>query len=139
MAENSDVNPIAENEVLYRRIPEVWCGTNQLVLEAFLPTKSDTDGLSLARECVGAVGAAATGRQGKQFYVGELRPTDLPQGLSIIADANEHAFIPEMNHAARQSDVKETREQLRQWAEILRQRCKNVLGPFPGKAAIMKT
>lgn len=134
MAENCGINPIGENEVLYRRISVAHYVNDEVLLEAFLPTPSDDDGLSLAREVLGPSGAAATGRNDRQFYVAEIRRSDLPEGVTIIPDSDTHAFIPQLTHQTRRSQEKQISDQVKQRAEILRLRCANVTGPYPGRA-----
>ncbi len=134
MSEIEGVRPIADDEILYRRVPKAFYSqTNGVLLEAFLPTSADTDGLSLSRGCVEPAAVAATGRIGKEFYVVSIRANDFPAGLAIHPDSNEHAVVKELTYAARQSDVASTRSQVRQWAEEIRQRASTPMGPFPGE------
>jgi len=140
MAENSAINPILEDEVFYRRISQVYYKPpSGIDREAFLPTSADTNGLSLSRGHVGQQKAAESGRCDREFYVGEIRARDFPAGLSIVPDSNDHALIPEMTYAARKSNDKATKDQLRQWAETLRRRCTNIVGPYRGRGPIPET
>jgi hypothetical protein len=134
MNQAPDVNPLRANEALYRRIPDVW---RDLRLDAFLPHKSeDVDGLSLSREAVGPQGAAATGALGKIYHVTQALVSDIEQirGLTVFADSDTHALIPEMNSGLRQSTAPVDKEKRKEWARALQLlfRSRQILGPYVG-------
>jgi hypothetical protein len=134
MNQVSEVNPLRANEALYRRIPDVW---KDLRLDAFLPHKSeDVDGLSLSREAVGPQGAAATGILGKIYHVAQAVVCDVEQigGLTVFADSDAHALIPEMNSALRQSTNSVDKEKRKEWARALQLlfRSRQLFGPYKG-------
>lgn len=130
------VVPVSEDELVYRRVPEAFVDGSAPSLEAFLPHKTkDVDGLSLSRQHVGAEGAAATGAAGKNHFAAELVAADIRvKGLTVYADTDDHALIPEMNSAARQSRDKEIKVRLTTWARELQLAMRGLHGPFPGKA-----
>jgi hypothetical protein len=128
------VNPLRANEALYRRIPDVW---KDLRLDAFLPHKSeDVDGLSLSRETVGPQGAAATGVSGKIYHITQALVSEIEQigGLTVFADSDTHALIPEMDSALRQSTDPVDKGRRKEWARSLQLlfRSRQILGPYDG-------
>jgi hypothetical protein len=134
MNQAPEVNPLRADEAVYRRIPDVW---KDLRLDAFLPHKSeDVDGLSLSREVVGPQGAAATGISGKIYHITQSLVSDIEQirGLTVFADSDTHALIPEMNSALRQSTAPLDKEQRKEWARALQLlfRSRQILGPYQG-------
>ena len=127
------IQPVAADEILYRRIPKAWYNpADGLSNESFLPSAQDIDGLSLSREKVGAIGTSATGWEGKEYYVASIRAADLPVGLTPQPDTDEHLVLPQMTFEARKHPS--TKGQIRAWAEQMRSHCAGrVKGPFPGR------
>jgi hypothetical protein len=116
------VNPLSEQEILYRRIPESLAERGKPSLSIFEAYKSaDPDGLSLQRECCTPQGAAATGRAGRQYYTCQATVGDIEQidGLTVFADSNEHALIPEINSDLRNSSDSAGALKAKQWARLL--------------------
>jgi len=80
MPEGSE--PVADHEILYRRIPatggfyDPHVDPNPSPL-AFRPTQLDTTGLSLSRAKYKTLEQAGQGREGKQYFVAVLRAGDL--------------------------------------------------------------
>ena len=133
------MNPLAADELLYRRLPANPNYRNPATgfpLElAFQPTPADTDGLSLSRERVGPAGAAATGRADREFFVATLRVADLTAlGLTVVPDRDDHVVITDLTHDRRQSRDPATKEQLAAIYGRLVQAVIDVAGPFPGHA-----
>jgi hypothetical protein len=134
MNQASGVNPLRANEAVYRRIPDVW---KDLRLDAFLPHKSeDVDGLSLSREAVGAQGTAATGGLGKIYHVTQAIVADIELigGLTVFADSDTHAMIPEMNSSLRQSTNPVDKQRRKEWARALQLlfQARPTQGPYMG-------
>ncbi len=99
------VNALTAEEAIFRRLPEAW---KDLPRVAFLPHETaDTDGLSLSRESAGAEGTAATGTSGKNYYVAATKVGGIEEipGLTVFADTNSHALIPELNSQLRRSKI----------------------------------
>jgi hypothetical protein len=127
--------PIADEELLFRRIPasQGWYdpqATPPLNPEAFRANANDTTGLSLYREKYKTIDEAARGREGKEYYVAVLKAGDLRAvGIDIAPRPLEgdpgHAEIPEMNYADRKTD------RSRDCKVLLADRlCLRVEGPF---------
>lgn len=118
---NPGEEPIEDDEILYRRIPERWFNGNEVEDQAFLPHReNDVDGLSLTRakystpeEALGA------GRPGKRYYIAVLRADDLrKKGLRIQPNPLEgnrgHCILPDIVSTNRKTD--ETRTMARSLA-----------------------
>lgn len=138
MGEGCAAEPIRDDELLLRRIPTStqWYQPQEHVVyeDAFLPTKADDDGLSLMRaEFCPPEEFAAKGRQGKQYYVAQLRAADIrAQGIDLKADPQPdnpgHALLPQMTRDNRKDD------QTLERARILARLVTKVSGPFSGRA-----
>lgn len=126
--------PIADDEILFRRIPQVWydpavdsCPTPQ----AFKPLKQDTTGLSVYRAKY-ADPARVVNPRNKPFFIASIRASDLREnGMEVVQrpippDGIGHAEIVTLTYDNRRS--KEAREQMQMLAEKL---CLGVQGPFP--------
>ena len=75
------------------------------MIEAFRPTKNDTDGISLSRANCTSIENVAIGHSDKRYHVARMRVRDLHGvGVSVIADDPQnnpsHAIIPELSLAA---------------------------------------
>jgi hypothetical protein len=122
--------PIADDEILYRRIPLVW-NNPELNPQAFAPNKDrDITGLSLTRAKYKSKAEAAIGQPGRKYFVAELTANDIrAKGLTLIPKPLPgdpgHCEISEMNSGTR----KDTRTIDLQ--EELKGIAKNVQGPFP--------
>ncbi len=82
MADFESVEPIRDEEVLYRRIPAStgWYQSDKeppLDPEAFRPKRYDTSGISLSREKHTTIEEAARGQPDKDYYVAVFRAGDL--------------------------------------------------------------
>jgi hypothetical protein len=103
--------PIADDELLYRRVPLPWYSrATGLLPEAFGPHKvHDATGLSVARARHKSVEDAARGRQGKQYYVASLQAGKLREnGIAVVPrpEPNDpgHSELPDLNAANRKDD-----------------------------------
>lgn len=135
MNQSSGVTALRLDEAVFRRLPETW---KDLPRVAFLPHETaDTDGLSLSRQTVGAEGTAATGAAGKRYYVAEATVGGVEgiPGLTVFADSDSHAVIPEMNSKLRRSKLAADKDRRDEWARLLQLLFKNqpVSGPYPGE------
>jgi len=132
------IDPIGDDELLYRRIPVSmsWYDptTGELRPEAFGPHKQrDATGISVSREKYKSIEEAASGQPGKSYYVAVLRAGDIrhrvievvPRPETPIGNDPAHAELPDLNASNYKSD--ETLERQRVLAEDL---CLRVEGPF---------
>lgn len=138
MPELDDTEPIADDELLYRRVPvakQHYHRGRELPLdaEAFLPRKSgsapDTTGISLVRAKF-YNSPQETGKSQKGFYVAVLRAGDLREAgidMEILPDPMQpgHVQLPQLR-TAKQKSV-ECRNLMKRLAEKL---CLRVEGPF---------
>lgn len=128
--------PVADDELLYRRIPvsQRWydpqvdpCPSP----EAFRPTPNDATGLSVYRGKYKTVEEAARGLEGKSYYVAVLRAGDLrANGIDVVPRPKEgdpgHAELPGLTYENRKMD------KVLEWKVLLSgQLCLRVEGPFP--------
>ncbi len=130
---DNGTEPIADEELLYRRVPQVWYndvgGLNSL---AFAPHKiNDVTGVSLYRAKYKSSEEAAKvkNRPGKSYYVAVLRTGDLRQkGIEVVPrplpNDPGHAELPDINSANRKTGKTLQRQQ------ALTSLCLRVEGPF---------
>jgi len=105
MASPDGNEPIADDELLYRRIPASTNWYSEAVLSpmAFRPHgERDVDGISLWRAKHTSIDQAARGRPGKEYYVAVLRAGDLAaHGIEVTATPKRgepgHASLPALN------------------------------------------
>jgi len=127
--------PIADDEILYRRIPVSQGWFNPKVdshpsPEAFKPTQFHDTGLSLSRSKYKEIEEAARGTQGKQYFVAVLRAGDLrAEGIPVepkpVAGDPGHAEVPGLTYVDRKTD------QSVEWKTLLaRKLCLRIEGPF---------
>jgi hypothetical protein len=122
--------PIADDEILYRRIPLNWYSSGILDSQTFQPNKEkDADGLSFSRAKYKTKTQAAMGRPGKQYYVAELSARQI-RALGIQIEPRPqpndpgHTTLPELNSASRkESRVIECGYRLKDFAT-------NIEGPY---------
>jgi hypothetical protein len=96
--------PVAPDELLYRRVPLIWYSPDTgLSPQAFDPHKiNDTTGLSVSRAKYKTIDQAALGQPGKSYYVAVLRAVDLFQhGIQVVPRPNlpddpGHAELPDL-------------------------------------------
>lgn len=128
--------PISDDEILYRRIPESENLYDPAIgappsFRAFRPRPYDTTGLSLYRAKYTTPEQVAENDRGKRFYIAELRAGDLRRhGITVtpapLPELPGHAEIPTLTNQNRTTDRAEALQVL--LAENL---CIRVLGPFP--------
>jgi hypothetical protein len=129
-------DPIADDELLYRRIPAALnlhdpTAEPSLLPDAFRPNQNDLTGLSVYRAKYKSLEAVAFGREGKKYYVAVLRAGDLrAKGIEVVPrpldDDPGHAELPSLSYQTRKSD------QVVEWKALLAQElCLRVEGPFP--------
>jgi hypothetical protein len=138
MAEFGSVEPILDDEILYRRIPVStgWYQSDKeppLDPEAFRPNRNDTTGISLFREKLTRIEEAARGRPDKNYYIAVFRAGDMrAAGMEVVPRPVEgnlgHAEISSLRHENRKS------KQAIEWRfELAHQLCLRVEGPFRSK------
>ncbi|MCE9529528.1 MAG: hypothetical protein K8T89_00075 [Planctomycetes bacterium] len=126
--------PIADDELLYRRVPVStgWYNpeTAELKSEAFAPHKiNDATGLSVSRAKYKSAVEAARGQPGKMYFVAVVRTGDL-RVLGIAVEPRPlpgdpgHAELPDLNSDRRKSDITLERQR------ILVKKTLRVEGPF---------
>lgn len=138
MAELGDgTEPIAPDEVLYRRIPaDKRLGLYDPELgarpspEAFRPRQYDTTGLSLYRGKYKTPRQIAFNEQGKRFYIAELHAAALQaHGIKVvpapIPGDPGHAEILDLTYQNRRTDRGEELQVL-----LARELCVRIHGPF---------
>lgn len=129
--------PITDDEILYRRIPErpdYFDAENDARASplAFKPREDDTTGLSVYRAKYGTPEEVARNNRGKRFYIGFLLASDLrAHGMEIVPKPNPpeqigHAEIPELTFEGK--NTKRGKELQVKLAEKL---CFPVKGPYP--------
>lgn len=114
MPADDGTEPIADDEILYRRIPKSmgWYDPDKspsVSPLAFNPSKRDEAGISIYRDKFKSVEEAAQGWPGKTYFVAVLRAGDLKKrGIEVSPDPQEndpgHASIPSLNYSERKED-----------------------------------
>lgn len=134
-----EIEPISDDELLYRRIPEssnpqLYHKDSGLSPKAFRPNRNDTTGLSIYRAKDynnSPKRAASTGRAGKKYYIAILRAFDIKQFCTIkptLEPQNPgHAELLELRYDNAR-DENSTTLQIK-----LRDLCICVEGPFDGE------
>ena len=128
--------PVADEELLYRRIPvsQHWydpAAGPQPLLQAFRPRTDDVTGLSVMRgEPYNTAEQAAQGSSKSGYYVAVLRVGDLrAHGIEVVPRPVEgkqgHAEITNLTAANRDSDKAKRIMEL-----LAEQLCLRVEGPF---------
>lgn len=126
------LEPIADDEILYRRVPACWydASTGRPLALAFGPNKNrDITGLSLSRAKYKTIEEAALGQPGKTYYVAALRALDVRRaGMTVeprpVANDPGHSEFPELRADNYKDDL--TLERQRRLVEL----CLGVHGPF---------
>lgn len=125
------LDPIADDELLYRRVPLSWydaaTGLND---QAFAPHKErDKTGLSVTRAKYKTINDAAKGTPGKSYYIAVLRAGDLRNaGIEVEprpgVDDPGHTELPQLNAQTCKDDITLERQR------ALKQLCVDIAGPF---------
>ena len=130
--------PIAENEIIYRRVPvsQGYYDPHKAELspQAFAPDKTrDTNGLSVERAKYKSAEEASRGRPEKAYYVAVYRASDLiSSGIAIVPAPHKmdgsfsasHALLTDLTSARRKDSDTLTRK------EFLARSFIRVEGPF---------
>ncbi|MBC8872772.1 MAG: hypothetical protein H8E44_25345 [Planctomycetes bacterium] len=135
MTEPPGVEPIEDDEILFRRVPAStgWYDPSRmppLEPEAFRPNRNDLTGISLSRQKYKTVEQAAQGRPGKSYYVAAFRAGDIhAAGMHVVPsptpDDTSHAEIADLTYDGRKS------KQAMECRALLAERlCLWVKGPF---------
>lgn len=133
MATDAGHDPIADEELLYRRIPVTmnWYVGGNLSPEAFDPRKDETTGISVSRAKYISVKQAAQGMSKKGYFVailnaGELRKNGVRVEPRPLPDDPGHAELPDLTCDNRGTPETQARKVL--LATVL---TRQVEGPFP--------
>jgi hypothetical protein len=123
--------PIADDELLYRRVPLVWYSTTSgLDDQAFHPHKTlDVTGISVSRAKYKTIEEAAQGRPDKSYFVAVLLAGQLRENGITVEPRPEpndpgHSELPDLNAANRREDRSLNQQRL------LRELTLRVEGPF---------
>jgi len=132
MPAHNGTEPIADDELLYRRVPVSmgWYTEGKLSPEAFDPRKDETTGISVYRAKYKSIEEVAKGKSKKGYYVAVLRAGDLRQnGMEIVPQSTPddpgHAEFPDLTCHNRL--MPEAQERKLRLAGL----CLSVEGPFP--------
>lgn len=114
MDELAAEGPVADDELLYRRVPasQNWVSPDAKTVDplAFRPRESDSTGLSLGRAVYETPQqAAARGSKGRQFYIAVLSARRMrAAGIQIaprpLTADRGHAEVPELTFDNRRTD-----------------------------------
>ena len=104
MSADDGTEPVADDELLYRRIPVSkgwWCTESGLSPEAFDPLKDESTGISVYRGKYKSVEETAKGLSKKGYFVAVFRTGDLRKhGIEVLPrpESNDpgHAELPEL-------------------------------------------
>jgi hypothetical protein len=124
--------PVADDELLYRRIPvsQGWYKEGRLSPEAFDPREGELTGISVYRDKYKSLQEVAKGKSRRGYYVAVLRAGDLRErGIEVVQrpkpDDPGHAELPDLTCHNRLTT--ETLERKHHLTEL----CLRVEGPFP--------
>jgi hypothetical protein len=120
MAASEGTESIADDELLYRRVPvsKEWYNTTEgLSPEAFQPRDDETRGISVYRAKYKSIEEAAKGKGKRGYYVAVLCAGDLrKQGIQVVPrpgpDDPGHAELPDLtcyNRETPEADEKKLR------------------------------
>ncbi len=101
MSADDGTEPIADDELLYRRIPvsKGWFSEGGLSPEAFDPRRDETTGISVYRDKYKSLEEVGRGKSKTGYYVAEFRAGDLRRhGIEVEPrpepDEPGHAELP---------------------------------------------
>jgi hypothetical protein len=124
-------DPVGNDELLYRRVPVIWCDQNGVSPEAFAPREDDVSGISFYREKYKSLQEVAKGKSKKGYFVAVFRARDLrDHGLAVVPRPNEeddpgHVELPSLRYENRR-----TPEASQQKVLLATRLCLRVEGPF---------
>jgi len=132
MSGHDGTEPVADDELLYRRIPvsKGWYTQKRLSPEAFDPRPGERTGISLYREKYKPIQEVARGKGRQGYYVAVLRAGDVRKhGIEVVPrpqlDDPGHAEMPDLT-----CDNRLTQEALERKLRLV-ELCVRVEGPFP--------
>lgn len=135
MSSSGRIDPIDDDELLYRRIPvsQGWYNPGECEHphpKAFNPLEHDTSGLSVSRQRFKSIEEASKGLSPKGYYVailkaGELRHAGIEVVPKPLLEDPGHAELPSLTYENRRSD-----QSLTAMARLAEQLCISVEGPF---------
>lgn len=132
MPGHDGTEPVAKDELLYRRIPvsKRWYDQNGVSPEAFDPRKNETSGISFFRSKYKSIQEVAKGKSEGGYYVAVLRAGDLiREGFEVVPRPNPkdpgHIELPALTCDNRRAP--EAYERRVRLAKL----CVRVEGPFP--------
>jgi hypothetical protein len=132
MARTDEADPIADSELLYRRIPAIAGYYDPQVADkpspqAFRPRPYDATGLSFWRAKHKTIEEVARGQPGRAYYVAIVKAADLRNhGMTIVPRGDPgHAEIPELTYETRKDDRALEFQKL-----LAAELCLEVTGPF---------
>ncbi len=135
MSAGDGTEPVADDELLYRRIPvsKRWYSQTGMSPEAFDPRADETTGISVYRDKYKLLQEAAKGMSMTGYYVAVLRAGDLRKhGIEVLPrpapDDPAHAELPGLTCHNRLTP--EAQERKLRLARL----CLAVEGPFPPPA-----
>jgi hypothetical protein len=132
MSADDGTEPVADDELLYRRIPvsKGWYSEGGLSPEAFDPLKDENTGISVYRDKYKSIEEVAQGKSKKGYFVAVFRAGDLREhGIEVAPrpESNDpgHAELPDLTCLNR-LEPKTQERKVRLAKSWLR-----VEGPFP--------
>jgi hypothetical protein len=132
MPADDETDPVADDELLYRRIPVSmgWYTGGGLSPEAFDPRPDEITGISICRGKYTPIEEAAKGKGKKGYYVAVLRVDDLRRnGIEVVSRPTDndpgHAELPSLTCRNRLDPETQERKVLLAGLRL------RVEGPFP--------
>ena len=127
MPADDGTEPIADEELLYRRIPvsKGWYDDRGMSPEAFDPREDETTGISIYRDKYTSLQEAAKGKSKQGYYVAVFRAGDLREnGIEVVPKPSDsdpgHAELPDLTCENRLSpEAQERKSRLSQmWLSV---------------------
>jgi hypothetical protein len=135
MANLSGSEPIADDEILYRRIPvsQGWVDEAGVSPAAFRPHRNDTTGLSVYRAKYKPLETAAQGQSASGYYIAAFLARDarayrIDIQPSPLADDPGHAEMPSLTY-----DLRSSEQAVEQQRVLARKVPLTIHGPFGAK------
>jgi len=133
MPTNDGTEPIADDELLYRRIPVSmnWYTVAGLVPDAFCPRKNEVTGISVYRAKYTSLEEAAKGQSKRGYLVAVLNAGELRKnGISVEQRPEPgdpgHAELSDLT-----CENRDTTETLERMVLLATKLTRTVQGPFP--------
>jgi hypothetical protein len=132
----AEFEPVADDEILYRRVPvsKGWVDEHGVRPDAFEPRTDDHSGLSVYRARFVSLEDAAKGLSKRGYYVLAMRAGDLrAAGINVVPmpqdDLPGHAELPSLAYQEQESELSIEQRELLADRLIMA-----IHGPFvPGK------